>query len=176
MEERPTESRGGVKGGFPLAGSRGGAPCGVWGNAPAVLRATNPKEVANKGAGSEASLPVTLRIRRCAPNLLYPLLAHCRAKWARPDCWSCDHSYSSPQAEDFASAEATRGQWKRTKSAIAPLTPSARTLPRSFAPFGNLRRHFSPKIKKGDLFPAESISRKRSLFLFPFIFPTGAFP
>lgn len=32
------------------------------------------------------------------------------------------------------------------------------------SPFGNLRRHFSPKIKKGDLFPAEAISRKRSLF------------
>jgi hypothetical protein len=29
----------------------------------------------------------------------------------------------------FASAEATSGQWKRTKSAIAPLTPSARSLP-----------------------------------------------
>ena len=38
----------------------------------------------NKGAGSEASLPVTLRIRRCAPSLLHPPLAHCRAKWARP--------------------------------------------------------------------------------------------
>lgn len=35
---------------------------------------------------------------------------------------------------------------------------------------------FFPKSKKSDLFPAESISRKRSLFLFPFIFPTGAFP
>ncbi len=35
---------------------------------------------------------------------------------------------------------------------------------------------FFPTIKNGDLFPAESISRKRSLFLFPFIFPTGAFP
>ncbi|MBD9174461.1 MAG: hypothetical protein EGP83_15220 [Clostridiales bacterium] len=28
----------------------------------------------------------------------------------------------------FASAEATRGQWKRTKSAIAPLTPSGSPL------------------------------------------------
>ncbi len=35
---------------------------------------------------------------------------------------------------------------------------------------------FFPPIKKGGLFPAESISRKRSLFLFPFISPTGAFP
>ena len=31
-------------------------------------------------------------------------------------------------------------------------------------------------VKNGDLFPAEAISRKRSLFLFPFIFPMGAFP
>ena len=68
----------------PLAGSRGSAPCGVWGNAPTVPRATNPKEAANKSAGSEASLPVTLRSRRSAPKPLYPLLAHCRAKWARP--------------------------------------------------------------------------------------------
>ena len=68
----------------PLAGSRGSAPCGVWGNAPTVPRATNSKEAANKGAGSEASLPVTLRSRRSAPKPLYPLLAHCRAKWARP--------------------------------------------------------------------------------------------
>ena len=51
-----------------LAGSRGGAPCGVWGNAPTVARATNSKEAANKGAGSEASLPVTSRSRRSAPS------------------------------------------------------------------------------------------------------------
>ena len=31
-----------------------------------------PKEVANKGAGSEASLPVTLRVRSRAPKLLFP--------------------------------------------------------------------------------------------------------
>jgi hypothetical protein len=36
-----------------------------------------------------------------------------------------DHSWSFPQAGDFASAEATGGQWKQTKSAVAPLTPSA---------------------------------------------------
>ena len=69
---------------FSLAGSRGSAPCGVWGNAPTVPRTTNSKGKANKGAGSEASLPVTLRIRRCAPKLLYPPLAYCRARWARP--------------------------------------------------------------------------------------------
>ena len=57
---------------LPLAGSRDSVPCGVWGNAPTVPRPTNPKEVANKGAGSEASLPVTLRVRRRASKLLFP--------------------------------------------------------------------------------------------------------
>ena len=42
------------------------------------------REQPTKGAGSEASLPVTLRIRRCAPKLLYPSTQHCRARWARP--------------------------------------------------------------------------------------------
>ena len=69
---------------MPLAESRGGASGGVWGNAPTVPRATISPNAPNKGAGSEASLPVTLRIRRCAPSLLHPPLAHCRAKWARP--------------------------------------------------------------------------------------------
>ena len=72
MKARPTESRGGVKGQLPLAGSRDSVPCGVWGNAPTVLRQTNPKEVTNKGAGSEASLPLTLRVRRRASKLLFP--------------------------------------------------------------------------------------------------------
>ena len=60
------------QGAMPLAGSRDSVPCGVWGNAPTVPRPTNPKEVANKGAGSEASLPVTLRVRRRALKLLFP--------------------------------------------------------------------------------------------------------
>ena len=130
MKKKSTQSRGGVKGGFPLAGSRGGAPCGVWGNAPTVARATNSKEAANKGAGSEASLPVTSRSRRSAPKLHIRPLAYCRAKWARPSCWCRRHSGAVkqacflPQAGDFASAEATRGQWKRTKFAVVPLTPS----------------------------------------------------
>ena len=88
-----------------LAGSRGSAPCGVWGNAPTVPRPTNPKEAANKSAGSEASLPVTLRSRRSAPKLLYPLLAHCRARWARPHsrsttpcpCFSPPNGYPTPK-------------------------------------------------------------------------------
>ena len=114
---------------MPLAESRGGASGGVWGNAPTVPRATNSKDEVNKGAGSEASLPVTLRFLRSAPKLLYPSLAHCRVKWTRPRSWSFRHNRSFLQAGDFASAEATRGQWKQTKSAVAPLTPSQRTPP-----------------------------------------------
>ena len=72
MKARPTQSRKGVKGQLPLAGSRDSVPCGVWGNAPTVPRATSMPNALNKGAGSEASLPVTLRSRRSAPKLLFP--------------------------------------------------------------------------------------------------------
>ena len=130
MKKRPTHSRGGVKGGAPLRGQGAERPCGVWGNAPTVPRATNSKEEVNQGAGSEASLPVTSRSRRSAPKLLFRPTMLCRARWARPSCWCRRHSGAVkqacflPQAGDFASAEATRGQWKRTKFAVAPLTPS----------------------------------------------------
>ena len=82
MTKRPTESRGGVKGGTsslfvcPLRGQGAELPCGVWGNAPIVFRALNSKEAANKGAGSEASLPVTLRSRRSAPQAALSTLLH----------------------------------------------------------------------------------------------------
>ena len=82
MTKRPTESRGGVKGGTsslfvcPLRGQGAELPCGVWGNAPTVGRVTISKESANKGAGSEASLPVTLRSRRSAPQAALSTLLH----------------------------------------------------------------------------------------------------
>ena len=60
------------QGAMPLAGSRDSVPCGVWGNAPTVPRATSISKALNKGAGSEASLPVTLRVRRRASKLLFP--------------------------------------------------------------------------------------------------------
>ena len=57
---------------LPLAGSRASVPCGAWGNAPTVPRAASILNALNKGAGSEASLPVTLRVRRRASKLLFP--------------------------------------------------------------------------------------------------------
>ena len=83
---------------MPLAESRGSASGGVWGNAPTVPRATSMPNALNKGAGSEASLSVTLRIRRCAPKLLYPPLAYCRQMGATdlpPKTPNAEHSIHS---------------------------------------------------------------------------------
>ena len=114
-------ARKGSRGKFPLAGCRDSVPAGVWGNAPTVSRATNSKGTANKGAGSEASLPVTLRVLRRAPKLLFPSTQHCRAKWARP----------TSMGEDFLSllvffvAGVSPLRRRQGGFPIAPLTPSA---------------------------------------------------
>ena len=100
MVAKPTQSREGVKGGdSPLRGQGAELPCGVWGNAPTVPRATSMSNALNKGAGSEASLPVTSRSRRSAPKLLFRPTQHCRARWTRPtsrgsDSASCCWSFS----------------------------------------------------------------------------------
>ena len=57
-----------------------------------------------------------------------------------------------------------------------PLDPFGTDTPTQLCALWKPSAPFFPQIKNGDLFPAEAISRKRSLFLFPFIFPTGAFP
>ena len=69
---------------MPLAESRGGASGGVWGNAPTVPRQIYSKKTANKGAGSEASLPVTLRFLRSAPQAALPTTCILSRRWARP--------------------------------------------------------------------------------------------
>ncbi len=78
MTRRPTESRGGVKGGdfvpfrLPLAGSRGGAPLWGLGQRPNCSSFNLLQGKSQQGAGSEASLPVALRSRRSASKLLFP--------------------------------------------------------------------------------------------------------
>ena len=112
---------------LPLAGSRDSVPCGVWGNAPTVPRATSMPTALNKGAGSEASLPVTLRSRRSAPQLHIRPLTYCRARWARPTsmgndlfsrCWSFLLQEVSPLRRRVG------GNENRRMSAVAPDTPS----------------------------------------------------
>ena len=92
MVKRSTQSREGVKGQLPLAESRGGASGRVWGNAPTVASLNQLKEKSQVGETSAeqrsafSAAVVTSRSRRSAPKLLYQPLAHCRAKWARPNC------------------------------------------------------------------------------------------
>ena len=68
MKAKSTQSREGVKGGFPLAGSRGGAPLWGLGQRPNCCASNLLKRRSQQGAGSEASLPVTSRVLRRAPQ------------------------------------------------------------------------------------------------------------
>ena len=116
--DKPGSQKG--QGTMSLAGSRGGAP--LWGLGQRPNCSTGDQYVQRaqqKVQAAKRPLPVTSRFLRSAPKLLFPTSVLCRAKWARPTCLSFRHSNSFPQAGDFASAEATKGQWKRTKSAIA---------------------------------------------------------
>ena len=151
-------ARKGSRGKFPLAGCRGGAPAGAWGNAPTVPRATSMPNALNKGAGSEASLPVTLRSRRSAPKLLYPTSMQCRAKWARPRSQTSDHSLSFPQA-GVSRLRARQGGNENRRSLRSPPTPlrvrrcHTRFLPNNrFHPLSSSRRYFhvpDPQSAKG---------------------------
>ena len=79
------------QGTMSLAGSRGGAPCGVWGNAPTAapldqlcqtrqFRSTNAEQ---RSAFSAAV--VSLRVRRRAPQSALPIICTLSRRWARPD-------------------------------------------------------------------------------------------
>ena len=147
-------------------GSRDNVPCRVQGQRPCWGLGQRPNRSSSdqfqgsrqQGAGSEASLPVTSRVRRRASKLLFPTSVLCRARWARPCSWSCDQSCSFPQAGDFAPSGATRGLCGRPLDCfactsmlldfdccrgISPLRrrPKGNENRRSLrSPFGNLRR------------------------------------
>ena len=57
-----------VKGQCPLRGQGAELPCGVWGNAPIVVRQTYSKEEVKQSRGSEASRAQTSRVLRRAPQ------------------------------------------------------------------------------------------------------------
>ena len=113
-------------------GSRGDSPLQGQGAAPLVGVGAMPQPLLVKTTQREQptrrrqrSVPASnFALPQERPKLLYPSTQYCRARWARPRCLTSNRSGSLPQAEGFASAEATRGQWKQTKSAVAPLTPS----------------------------------------------------
>ena len=118
MVVKPTQSRERGQGTASLVG---------FGQRPNCFSGAQFKETAHKGAGSEASLPVTSRFLRSAPKLLFRLLMLCRARWARPKGWSFKHSCFFLKAGNFASAEATKGHENRRMSAVALWKPSGRT-------------------------------------------------
>ncbi len=107
MEEKPTQSREWEsRGSKTLWQGQGTASLVGFGATPQLFRGRPAFQTrSTKGAGSEASLPVTLRSRRSAPKLLCPLLAHCRARWARPHsrstapcpCFSPPNGYPTPK-------------------------------------------------------------------------------
>ena len=118
-----------VKGESPLRGQGAELPCGVWGNAPTVPRATSMPNALNKGAGSEASLPVTLRVRRRAPKLLFPQLAYCRAKWARPSSCSFLLQMAFPETQGFRLCGGESGAMKTGEVCGRPLETFGSPLP-----------------------------------------------
>ena len=105
MEERSTQSREGVKGGTsslfvcPLQG-QGTASLVGFGATPQPFRGRPLQRESQQGAGSEASLPVTSRVLRRAPKLLYRPTVQCRAKWARPHSLPAPISANKTQRED----------------------------------------------------------------------------
>ena len=93
-----------------LAGSRGGAPCGVWGNAPTVPRQTYFKEEVHKGR-RQRSVPAT----NFALPQERPQAAHSTTCTLSRQMGATDqHRETIPVlvffiAGDFTSADATRG-------------------------------------------------------------------
>ena len=128
MVVKPTQSRERGQGeNFPLQG-QGTASLVGFGATPQQFHGRPfQRKKTTKGAGSEASLPVTSRFLRSAPKLLFRLLMLCRARWARPNGWSFKHSCFFLKAGNFASAEATKGHENRRMSAVALWKPSGRT-------------------------------------------------
>ena len=111
-----------VKGQCPLRDQVAELPCGVWGNAPTVFRALSSKGTVNKGAGSEASLPVAKKPskysssnmggdrRRSPEGDRKALWNYANDQFDRKinSGYSKKLTFFIP-AGDFASAEATKG-------------------------------------------------------------------
>ena len=104
-------------------------PCGVWGNAPTVPRATNSKDEVNKGAGSEASLPVTLRIRRCAPQLALSITSTLPRPLARPSSSSFLFMLAHCDTQGFRLCGGDEGAMKTDECLRSPPRPLRCALP-----------------------------------------------
>jgi hypothetical protein len=112
MVEMPTQSRGGVKGGTSSL-----FVCPLWGLGQRPNRSTGDQfKGKSQQRCRQRSVPASnFALPQKRPQAA--LLTTCPL--ARPRCWSCRHGMSFLQAENFASAEATRGLCGR------PLDPFA---------------------------------------------------
>ena len=112
MKKKSTQSRGGVKGGFPLAGSRGGAPCGAWGNAPTaapldqLCQTRQFRSTSAEQRRAFSAVVVSLRVRRRAPQSALPITCTLSRRWARPDSMAKQKPYvNSAEAAAHAGQE-----------------------------------------------------------------------
>ena len=112
-------------------GSRGNAPCRVKGQRPLWGLGQRPNRFAGdqfKGSRQQRrrqrSVPASNFARpQTRPQAAFPTSMLCRARWARPNCWSCDHSCFFPNAGVSPLRRRPKG------FPIALWKPSARSLP-----------------------------------------------
>ena len=114
-------ARKGSRGNFPLAGCRGGAPAGVWGNAPTVPRATSMPNALNKGR-RQRSVPASNSARpQTRPQAALSINSTLSRRWARPT--SMGEGFLSLLVFFVAGISPLRR--RQGGFPIAPLTPSA---------------------------------------------------
>ena len=79
------------QGTMSLAGSRGGAPCGAWGNAPTaapldqLCQTRQFRSTSAEQRSAFSAAVVSLRVRRRAPQSALPITCTLSCRWARPD-------------------------------------------------------------------------------------------
>ena len=173
----------------PLQGQGAELPCGVWGNAPTVFRALSSKGTVNKGAGSEASLPVAKKPskysssnmggdrRRSPEGDRKALWNYANDQFDR----KINSGYSKKLtffilAGDFASAEATKGLSDRPLETFGSPLPELTFIgARELAPmeatninsgvsgaFSPNTPHYSYASFSTVIFPSVTFSRTRS--------------
>ena len=87
---KPGSSKKG-QGTMSLAGSRGGAPCGAWGNAPTaapldqLCQTRQFRSTSAEQRSAFSAAVVSLRVRRRAPQSALPITCTLSRRWARPD-------------------------------------------------------------------------------------------
>ena len=107
MKEKPTESREGVKGGTsslfisPLQGQGTASLVGFGATPQLFLVKPTQRKKSSKVAAAKRPAPKLRAPAGAPPKQLYPPSMLCRARWARPRCWACDHSCSFPNAGGF---------------------------------------------------------------------------